>query len=113
MTNLLNNAIKFSARGGLVSLRGAELPDGSVRLEVCDQGRGIAADKLETIFGRFEQVDASDARDKGGTGLGLAISKTIVEQHGGRIWAESMLGQGTRLLVELPARASSAPAQAA
>jgi signal transduction histidine kinase len=61
--------------------------------QVKDQGRGIPADNLETIFGRFQQVDASDSRIKGGTGLGLAISHSIVQQHGGQIWVESVLGQ--------------------
>ncbi len=59
-----------------------------VTLSVIDQGRGIPADKLEAIFGRFQQVDASDSRQKGGSGLGLAICRTIVLQHSGRIWAE-------------------------
>ena len=73
--------------------------DGEVLFEVSDEGRGIPADKLETIFERFQQVDASDSREKGGTGLGLAICRTIVEHHGGRIWAESELGAGKHLLV--------------
>jgi DNA-binding response OmpR family regulator len=59
-----------------------------VTLSVIDQGRGIPADKLEAIFGRFQQVDATDSRQKGGSGLGLAICRTIVQQHSGRIWAE-------------------------
>ena len=67
-----------------------------------DDGRGIPADKLEAIFERFEQVDSSDARQKGGTGLGLAISRGIVERHGGRIWAESEVGVGTTVLFTLP-----------
>jgi signal transduction histidine kinase len=102
LTNLLNNAIKFSEPGTHVHLSACELPNGAIRLRVRDQGRGIPADHLERIFGRFQQVDASDSRAKGGTGLGLAICRTIVEQHGGRIWAESRLGEGTTMLVELP-----------
>jgi two-component system, OmpR family, sensor histidine kinase VicK len=69
---------------------------------VKDEGRGIPKDKLETIFERFEQVDASDAREKGGTGLGLAICRSIVQQHGGRVWAESELGRGSTFYVQLP-----------
>jgi signal transduction histidine kinase len=69
---------------------------------VRDQGRGIPADKLERVFERFQQVNSSDSRDKGGTGLGLPISRTIVEQHGGRMWAESTLGIGTTMIIELP-----------
>jgi len=67
-----------------------------------DQGRGIPAEKLETVFERFQQVDASDSREKGGTGLGLAICRQIVEQHGGRIWVESILGKGSTFYFTLP-----------
>ncbi|MFN7976066.1 MAG: PAS domain S-box protein, partial [Acidobacteriota bacterium] len=88
VTNLLGNAIKFSPSGSEVGL-GAERRDGSIRFTVTDHGRGIPADKLTKVFDRFEQVDASDSREKGGTGLGLTIAKRIVELHGGRIWAES------------------------
>ncbi len=73
-----------------------------VTLSVVDPGRGIPADKLETIFGRFQQVDASDARQKGGTGLGLAICRTIVHQHSGRIWAERNPVRGSSFRVFLP-----------
>jgi hypothetical protein len=104
ITNLLSNAIKFSDRGGVVTLSGKR-EDGEVLVQVADQGRGIPADKLETIFERFRQVDASDARQKGGTGLGLAISRSIVQQHGGRIWAESTLGAGSVFSFTLPLHA--------
>ena len=67
---------------------------GRVTLRVKDAGRGIPAEKLETIFDRFQQVDMADSRKKGGTGLGLAICKTIVHQHGGSIWAERNPGRG-------------------
>jgi DNA-binding NarL/FixJ family response regulator len=72
--------------------------------KVQDQGRGIPEDKLETIFERFHQVDASDSRKKGGTGLGLAICRSIVQQHGGRIWVESTLGEGSCFYFTLPMR---------
>ena len=100
LTNLLSNAIKFSDPYGMVRLA-AETHGNRVRFSVADQGRGIPPDKLETIFERFQQVDASDSRDKGGTGLGLAICRSIVQQHGGRVWAESTLGQGSTFYVEL------------
>ena len=100
LTNLLSNAIKFSDPYGTVRLS-AETHGNRVRFAVSDQGRGIPPDKLETIFERFQQVDASDSRDKGGTGLGLAICRSIVQQHGGRVWAESTLGQGSMFYVEL------------
>ena len=73
-----------------------------VILSVIDHGRGIPADKLETIFGRFQQVDASDSRQKGGTGLGLAICRTIVMQHSGRIWAERNPVRGSTFRIFLP-----------
>ncbi|WP_017721225.1 PAS domain S-box protein [Kamptonema formosum] len=73
-------------------------------IAVADQGRGIPAEKLDTIFERFQQVDSSDSRAFGGTGLGLAICRTIVQQHGGRIWAESTLGHGSTFCFTLPLR---------
>jgi signal transduction histidine kinase len=102
LTNLLGNAIKFSDTGGLVRVT-ATPTGGEVLFRVQDQGRGIPEAKLEAIFERFEQVDSSDARSKGGSGLGLPISRGIVEQHGGRIWAESGEGRGTTMSFTLPA----------
>jgi PAS domain S-box-containing protein len=101
-TNILSNAIKFSPRGATVRFEAWEA-DQAMTFCIRDEGRGIPEDKLKSIFGRFQQVDFSDAREKGGTGLGLAISHTIVEQHGGRIWAESELGQGSSFFIRLPA----------
>jgi signal transduction histidine kinase len=101
LTNLLSNAIKFSEAGGSVTIRAT--PDGeNLRFEVADQGRGIPADKQEAIFERFQQVDASDSRRKGGTGLGLAITRSIVQQHGGRVWVESQLGKGSTFFFTVP-----------
>jgi len=106
LINLLANAIKFSPRyGGSVWLD-AEDCEGELVVRVRDEGRGIPADKLETIFERFAQVDERSARHKRGTGLGLAISRAIVEQHGGQIWAESAPGAGTTLCVALPMTAA-------
>jgi CheY-like chemotaxis protein len=67
-----------------------------------DEGRGIPPDKIDTVFERFQQVDGSDAREKGGAGLGLAICRSIVQQHGGRIWAESTLGVGSTFCFTMP-----------
>jgi len=101
LTNLLSNAAKFSPRNSTVSI--LMRPDlNGVTLSVVDPGRGIPTDKLETIFGRFQQVDASDARQKGGTGLGLAICRTIVHQHSGLIWAERNPVRGSSFRVFLP-----------
>ncbi len=93
-TNLIGNAIKFSPPDSQVWLR-AERQGSEVLFSVQDRGRGIPTDRLETIFERFQQVDASDSRQKGGTGLGLAICRRIVEQHGGKVWAESTLNEGS------------------
>jgi signal transduction histidine kinase/CheY-like chemotaxis protein len=105
VTNLLSNAIKFSPPNTTVSLYVDADPDW-LTLRVSDEGRGIPVDKLETIFDRFQQVEASDARQKGGTGLGLAICKTILQQHNGSIWAESNVqqkrGRGASLIVAFP-----------
>ena len=87
LVNLLSNAIKFSPRGSTVHVVGGFDGD-NLLLRIEDSGRGVPADKLETIFDRFQQVEASDARQKGGTGLGLAICRSILAQHGGAIWAE-------------------------
>jgi PAS domain S-box-containing protein len=100
-TNLLSNAIKFSPQGASVWLT-AESQGHQILFQVKDQGRGIPADKLETIFERFQQVDASDSRNNEGTGLGLAICRSIVQQHGGRIWVESTLGEGSTFYFTLP-----------
>ena len=119
LSELLTNAIKFSEpvttvrlsaeRTGAVAIGSAELDEVCFLVE--DQGCGIEAEKLERIFDRFQQGDASDSRPLGGTGLGLALCRRIVEQHGGRIWAESEVGRGSRFLFTLP-RAAAADAVA-
>jgi two-component system sensor histidine kinase VicK len=104
LNNLLSNAIKFSPAGSEIHLTATYLDDGEALIEVRDQGSGIPADKLEHIFDRFQQGDASDSRAMGGTGLGLAICRSIVNQHGGRIWATSVEGQGTTFHFTLPTK---------
>ncbi|MGH7205018.1 MAG: response regulator [Nitrospiraceae bacterium] len=98
LVNLIGNAIKFTERGEVV-LRVENDPvskePGVLRFSVADTGIGIPADKLEAIFERFTQADPSIARKYGGTGLGLTISKRLVELTGGRIGAESTVGQGS------------------
>jgi PAS domain S-box-containing protein len=108
LTNLLSNAIKFSPHHSTVRVAAVRASDG-VTVSVIDEGRGVPADKLESIFDRFQQVDASDSRQKGGTGLGLAICRTIVQQHGGRIWAEQNNSRGAIFRFFLPERASISP----
>jgi len=101
IVNLISNAIKFSPPHTVVQLSVAEMPDRNL-FKIQDQGRGIPSDKLESIFGKFQQVDASDSRQKGGTGLGLAICRSIIQQHGGKIWAESVFGEGSTFYFYLP-----------
>jgi PAS domain S-box-containing protein len=107
LLNLLSNAIKFSHPGGSVSVS-TRLRGAFVEFAVWDDGRGIPEDKLDRIFTRFEQVDSSDAREKGGSGLGLSISRSIVERLGGRIWAVNNAGPGATLLFTLPVQADRA-----
>ena len=106
LTNLLSNAIKFSSPGSQVWLNAQIEADKNqnpyILLQIRDEGRGIPKDKLESIFGRFQQVDASDSRQKGGTGLGLAICRSIVEQHSGKIWAQSVENQGSSFYCKIP-----------
>ncbi|MEO9190507.1 MAG: ATP-binding protein [Acetobacteraceae bacterium] len=92
LMNLVGNAIKFSDRG-VVEIR-VEREADTIRVDVADQGPGIAPEDQVRIFAEFQQVDDSITRQKGGTGLGLSISKRIVELHGGRLWVTSALGQG-------------------
>jgi PAS domain S-box-containing protein len=101
LTNLLSNAIKFSPAHSVIHLS-AEPQGDRLLFHVRDQGRGIPADMLETIFDRFQQVDASDSREKGGTGLGLSICRSIIERQGGKIWAESTIGAGSTFFFTLP-----------
>jgi signal transduction histidine kinase len=105
LNELVANAIKFSPPETVIHLAAQPSGPGEVCLIVEDQGRGIAPEKLERIFDRFQQGDASDSRALGGTGLGLALCRSIVEQHQGRIWAESAPGKGSRFLFTLPGAA--------
>jgi PAS domain S-box-containing protein len=102
LTNLLSNSIKFSAPGQTIDCK-VEREPGYLLFQVRDRGRGIPADQLERIFERFQQVDSSDSRNHEGTGLGLAISRTIVQQHSGQIWVESVVGEGSTFFFRLPA----------
>ncbi len=101
LTNLLSNAIRFSFSGDTVVITVVE-QDSEILFTVKDTGRGIPQDKLEVIFERFQQVDSSNSRNHEGTGLGLAICRSIVEMHGGKIWAETIMGVGSTFYFTLP-----------
>ena len=101
IVNLVSNAIKFSPRGGRVTVRWWS-ENGFAVTEVADQGPGIPADQLQAVFEPFRQLDSSTTREHGGAGLGLAISQGIVDALGGKLWAESVLGAGSRFFVRLP-----------
>jgi signal transduction histidine kinase/regulator of replication initiation timing len=98
--NLVGNAIKFTDAGEVVITGGAA--DGSFHLSVRDTGPGISAADQAKLFQEFQQADNAITRKKGGTGLGLAISKRIIEMHGGKIWVESQVGQGSTFSFTLP-----------
>lgn len=101
LVNLLGNAVKFSPPQSTVKVT-VKREGQHAEFSVCDHGRGIPAERLQHIFERFEQVDSSDAREKGGAGLGLPIARAIVEQHDGRIWADSEQGKGSTFSFTLP-----------
>jgi signal transduction histidine kinase len=113
LTNLVGNAVKFSADGCV--LIAVECPGQTrrtvarMRVSVQDNGPGIAQDKLELLFRKFSQVDASTTRKYGGTGLGLAISKQLVELMGGTIGVESRPGEGSTFWFTLPLTLDAQP----
>ncbi|WP_432665945.1 PAS domain-containing sensor histidine kinase [Wukongibacter baidiensis] len=102
MLNLLSNSIKYTENGGDIYVNVHDLEE-KIIISVIDTGIGIPEDKLKTIFERFEQIDSSLSRKKEGSGIGLSLVKSFVELHGGRIWAESRIGEGTQFFIELPA----------
>ena len=103
LTNLVNNAVRYSPRGGQVTLSVVEKGT-DIEVRVVDQGVGIRAEHLNLIFDKFFQVDGSSTRRVGGTGLGLYLTRRLVEAHEGKIWAESEPGVGSTFVVTLPRR---------
>jgi two-component system phosphate regulon sensor histidine kinase PhoR len=101
LLNVLDNAVRYTPRGGRVRVRAWPAPDG-LEIEIADTGIGIPGEHLPRIFERFYRVDAARSRELGGTGLGLAIVKHLIEAHGGRVTAESALGAGTTIRIVFP-----------
>ena len=99
--NLLNNAMKYSPNGGTITVRLLETHN-HVMISVSDQGLGIPQKSLNRVFDRFYRVDKARSRAMGGTGLGLAIAKEVIQQHGGKIWVESVEGYGSTFYISLP-----------
>ena len=98
LVNLISNALKFTPAKGRIEVR-VEADEGALHFSVGDSGQGIPADQLEVIFERYRQVKTNDRR---GSGLGLYVSRSIVLGHGGKLWAESQLGVGSRFYFTLP-----------
>jgi signal transduction histidine kinase len=102
LLNLVGNAIKFTEEGGIGVQVGVAGP--AFEVSVRDTGPGIAPADQERIFEEFQQADTSTTRPKGGTGLGLAIARRIVALHGGRLWVDSVLGEGATFRFSVPVR---------
>lgn len=109
LLNLLSNANKFTLEGGEVRLQAAMLDRSALMVSVVDTGIGIAEEDYESVFEEFQQVDSSATREAQGTGLGIPISRKIVEMHGGRMWMESELGEGTTFTFILPFTGPKSP----
>jgi signal transduction histidine kinase len=105
--NILDNAIKYSPDGGLVLIRGEIRPE-DVAVSIADQGVGISPEDLIPLFEKYFRVKSATGYHVPGTGLGLPVARSIVEAHGGRIWAESKVGEGTTLYFSLPRQGLSA-----
>ena len=106
LNNLVQNAVKFTPRGGSVIVEGLVRQDGLVQVSVEDTGCGIAPHEIDKVFERFYRGESVPPEDRG-AGLGLAITKNLVEMHGGHIWVESRLGEGTHFYFTLPISRSS------
>lgn len=100
--NLLDNAIKYGREGGKIILSVVQKNQSEVEVSIRDNGMGIPKEDLPRIFERFYRVDKGRSQEMGGTGLGLSIVKHLISAHGGRVWAESQLGEGSTFYFTLP-----------
>ena len=113
LENLIENAMRHTAAGGVVQVEVVPLDKARVAVRVVDTGRGIPSDQLPGIFDRYYRVNRGEASDAGSTGLGLAITRHIVELHGGKIQVESVPGRGTTFSFDLPLAADQPATPAA
>ena len=113
VSNLINNAVRYTPGGGLIEVQWQRLPDGGARLVVTDSGPGIAPQHLPRLGERFYRVDRSRSRESGGTGLGLAITKHVAQRHGGELQIRSELGHGSTFALEFPPQRVRAASMAA
>jgi signal transduction histidine kinase len=102
LSNLMSNALRHTPPGGRIAVVARQVDGQDVRIAVLDNGEGIPAGELPRVFERFYRTDHARGRDTGGSGLGLAIARSLVEAHGGRIWAESVEGEGSTFAFSLP-----------
>ena len=100
--NLISNALKYSPKGGQITVSGKMMSPELIQFAVSDQGMGIPKEHLAKMFQRFMRVDNRDTREIGGTGIGLFLVKALVEMHGGQIWLDSVYGEGTTFYFTLP-----------
>ena len=100
--NLISNALKYSPKGGQITMSGKMMSSELIQFSVSDQGMGIPKEHLTKMFQRFHRVDNRDTREIGGTGIGLFLVKALVEMHGGSIWLDSVYGEGTTFFFTLP-----------
>ena len=113
VSNLINNAVRYTPGGGLIEVQWQRLPDGGARLVVTDSGPGIAPQHLPRLGERFYRVDRSRSRESGGTGLGLAITQHVAQRHGGELQIRSELGHGSTFALEFPPQRVRAASMAA
>jgi len=107
VSNLVNNAVRYTPAGGLITSTWTLLPDQRIQFSVVDTGPGIATEHLPRLTERFYRVDRSRSRESGGTGLGLAIVKHVMQRHGGELKIESELGKGSKFILIFPASRTS------
>jgi two-component system sensor histidine kinase BaeS len=101
LTNILDNAIRYTPEDGRIIIATKQLKD-TAQITIQDSGKGVSTEEASHLFDRFYRADESRARNDGGSGLGLAIARSIVEMHHGRIWAESEKGHGLKVVIQLP-----------